>query len=219
MTVSFLKPITLATLFGAAFFNSPYAEARPASPEIDAIVCPAGDEKFVMTLGVDDQFANGPEATRPRLELELHPTIQNFQTTHSLTATKQYDEGTRNSYFVDSFRDLPRPISEGHFITRLNLGGRNDAIYLGKGEKIWDPVVGQRHNYGVEISSASPVWTVSGNLYALDLSTVQLRSSAGTLLDYVNGDVSGSSEREFDVVMQDDTSIDFATLVLCRRTH
>lgn len=219
MTVSLLKPIALAALLGASFIYVPFATARPASPQIDAITCPAGDEKFVMTLGVDDRFRGGQEAARPRLELELHPTIQNFQTTHSLTTTKQYDERTQNSYFVDSFRDVPRPISQGHFITRLNVGGSNDAIYLGKGDKIWDPIVGQQHNYGVQITTAAPAWTVTGNVYSLDLSTVQLRSGAGTLLDFVNGDVSGSSAREFDVVMQDDTAIDFATLVLCRRAH
>lgn len=196
------------------------AEARPASRFIDQITCPAGDEKFVMTLGVDDQFAGGLEVVRPRLEIEQHPTIQNFQTTHSHSDLKQYDENQANSYFADSFRDIPRPISEGYFITAFQNIGGNDALILGKGDKNWTTTPSQRHIYGVRISqAASNGWTVAGNYHSADLSTLPLVSGAGNLLDYINGDVSGSSAREFDVIMQDDTAIDFATLVLCRRTH
>ena len=196
------------------------AYAGPSSKYIDNIKCPVGDQKVVMTLGVDDQFKNGQEVATPRLEIEQHPTIQNFQTRHSYTSLKQYDQNQANSYFADSFRDVPRPISKGHIITAFQNVGHNDTLVLGKGDKNWTTISGQRHVYGVRINqAASNSWNVSGNYYSADLSDLNLVSGAGTLLDFINGDVSGSSAREFDVVMQDDTAIDFATLVLCRRVH
>ena len=203
------------------------ASAQNAQNIINSYSCPPAQQKVVLTLGVDDAFRPGTEEVMPRIELETAPTIVTFQTNHESQypgndiSTNKYDQDRNNSYFIDSFRDVPRPVSSASFITRLNNGGGNDAIILGKGDKTWSTVNSQRHVNGQTISAAGSAagWNVTGNVYVADLALLNMVSGAGTLLDFVNGDVSGSSAREFDVIIQDDTNIDFAALMLCREAH
>lgn len=195
------------------------AEARPASSMIDGIVCPQGEQKFVLTLGIDDKVQNGPEAANPSTDVANQQSIVDYQTQHGHTALRQYDEQIRDKFFADSFVDIPRPVSKGFFIGGIKIGGSNDTLYLGKGDQVSNTNGSTiRHAYGVRLqdTNVKSEWTVTGSYRMLDLSQANLSSGAGTLLDYVNGTVTGSSARELDIIIQDDSPIDFATLVLCR---
>jgi hypothetical protein len=180
------------------------------------MTCSAGEQKMVYMLGVDDGFASsGAEQVAPRANLQTTPAIVTYQQNHNLTSTRQYDQAGANIYFIDSFQGVPKKVTKAWFVTSIKSQGSNDGLYIGNGRRLFSNNTSNRHAYGVNISqAASNGWTVANNIYSVDLSTIDLRSGAGTLLEYIQG--TATKGRPFDVVMQDDGTIDFAALVLCR---
>jgi len=131
-----------------------------------------------------------------------------------------YDETSNDRFFADNINNLPSAITSARIFIGLKSNGSslqfNDALYLGD--------YGNNH-YGVKLQNLSAnggTWShqlvnnsnPTTDVYWNDFRSINFNSplpNTMTLLDYVQ------TNNAFDVLVQDDTSVDFITVTTCSK--
>jgi len=171
------------------------------------LYCIEGGVHFAS--GVDDVFSsgNGNEPASPSPDLQAW-----IADNYAIPGTRDYDEGGSNRYFGHTFTDL-EPIGGtvcgGALSLRLTCGGHNDAIFLQFTDENGD--VDKTRWY--QSLGASPIDSPcngeTATVLKLDLENLQTASSASTnLLPAI------AAHGFLDVLVQDDTMVDFVDLDL-----
>lgn len=180
------------------------AQAAPASPE-PAPCLPVSTQ---VTSGQNDNFAAGPvESPAPRAAV-----VTWINSVYSIAGVRNYDDAQTNQYFAHSFVFAP-PTSQ-HYLTGGAVLGRlqcldfNDGFFLG----FVDAVTGlvPAPYWGGRINQAPIGGICAANPAALAFN-YNLASLPGTGQNLIP---TMASNGFLDVVMQDDSRMDFLTLRL-----
>ena len=215
MRLSVVVPVVVLCLCAAVSLASWRARprAQPAAARtgmglLRAYACKRGETKVVLVKGLEDNFSPAgkePGFLRPGLDKRRWQSI----------GPGSYDQSQPDRYFIDSLQS-PARIRDGLFVIGLKPMGvsdsNNDVISLGD---LLSPF-----HFGDAINRlpALPGWQREGTLYSVQLGDVDFGDAsppAGrTLLAYLDAD---SQPRWLDVLVQDDTSVDFIGLAACVR--
>jgi hypothetical protein len=214
MRLSVVVPVVVLCLCAAVSLASwrarPRAEpaARTGMGLLRAYACDRGETKVVLVKGLEDGFSPAGKERgflRPALDKPRWQSI----------APGSYDQSQPDHYFIDSLQ-APARIRNGLFVIGLKPLGvtdsDNDVIGLGD---LTSPF-----HFGDAIGRLPvlPGWKREGTLYSVQLGDVDFPDSGpGTtrsLLAYLDA---GAEPRWFDVMVQDDTSVDFVGLAACVR--
>lgn len=200
------------------------AGPRPGEALLQAFECHSAEIKRILVRGVEDDFSpQGEERTA------LSPTLES-ERYRSHAARSRYDNSQPDSVFVDHFT-LPARIADGLFVISLRAVGENgnDQINLGDIPSSTDVDPALRDAFGALIAELEQLegWTREGSLYYARLSQMPVRArwmqteegrslepwgERRSLLAYVRD---GQGDRHVDVVVADDTSVDFMGLAVC----
>jgi hypothetical protein len=215
MRLSVVVPVMVLCLCAAVLLASwparPRAEratARTGMGLLRAYACDRGETKVVLVKGLEDNFSPAgkePGFLRPGLDKPRWQSI----------APGSYDQSQPDHYFMDSLQPPPR-IRNGLFVVGLKSLGvtdsENDVIGLG------DMTSPFHFGDGIGHLPALPGWKREGALSSVELGDVDFPDSGAgaprTLLAYLDA---GPEPRWLDVMVQDDTSVDFIGLAACVR--
>lgn len=206
------------------YLPEPETVAEVLTSMSDDLQCKDDEVKELVILGKPDGLEqDGIEATTPSTNITTDPGIVSYMANVNQTALV-YDELSANRYFGDTFMNLPTNITQGdlyiglgeffHFNDSLNVGGYvNDTStttrdYLGT---FLDAAALSTAGFSETLVPAT------GNASAVRLLSQDVAniafSNGGTnyanLLDYMN------AGNDVDIVVQDDTSVDFVAMSLC----
>ncbi|CAA6813715.1 MAG: Chitinase [uncultured Sulfurovum sp.] len=177
---------------------------------VKSFTCEANEVRTVQHYGIEDLFntANGAEVANPSATILGTPWIMNYP--FPVTA---YDEVNNNRIFADTIRNLPSDITKGMFYIGFKSNGSslqaNDTFKLGS--------YASANKFNTRLDNFDATWTnqqVSNtnpttDIYYNKFSNINL--ATGNLLDLAN------SNHEFDVVVEDDTAVDFITVATCSK--
>ncbi len=184
-----------------ALFSEEVAQAAPAP-------APCFPVSTQQHSGVNDSFAAGPaEVPAPRANVLAY-----INTHYSIPGVRNYDDAHANQYFAHSF--LFTPPSAQHVLIgatllgRLQCLGSNDAFYTG----FVDPISGlPPAPYWGGYLTAPPFSAACGTLAAPVDFSINLASTPTTAQNLVP---TMTANGFLDVLMQDDSQMDFLTLRL-----
>ena len=178
--------------------------------------CQAGEIRTIKHYGIEDLFstANGAEVAHPSTAILNTPWINNYP-----FPVTGYDETSNNRIFADTLTNLPSNITKGMFYIGLKSNGSalqsNDTLSIGdyaSGKMMvnthltaLNPQYGWSHQL---VSSTNPTTDIYYKAFS-GINMTQNGNSAGTLLDLVQ------NQNSMDVVVADDTSVDFITVATC----
>lgn len=198
---------------------------RTGMERLRAFQCRRAETKRILIRGVEDGFsASGeePDFIRPGRRSAF---------TESFYRGGSYDQDQVDRRFTDSF-EVPAHVAGGLFVISLRKLGDNDNDTFGIGDitsvsaAAWG---GRQLATGVRLLPRTSGWTVAGPLHFANLADIRFGPpqqvhppgsaavsaaprSFATLLDYVRA---ATSTAWVDVVVQDDTSVDFMGMALC----
>ena len=195
-----------------------------------------GKKVSVVKKGKDDNYSGSKEATSPRALFNSITAISNFQSSHNKSGiSRNYDEGHQNEYFVETIQ-VPKAdkIQKGWIVMRFRDAGglaSTDNVMIGDvagwmakrqtqgngADKVYARLFAKKYpDFKNEINPyGSQVWKIHQptNIVYASLKDVELisKSHSGTsnLLEQLKTD------GLIDVVIQDDTEIDFVGIVRC----
>lgn len=221
---------TTATGLGMAVSGQAAAERRRAEAQprtgmdiLNAHDCGEGETKQILVLGIEDGFSPaGSEAgfIRPG-------RVQSFYLPRE--GAGEYDQVNADRGLADSFR-VEGQVSDGVFVIRSRGLGDNNNDVLQFGALGRDPAatggawIGDRALSGVRTPGG---WSLEGDVLYGGLEDIPLRRRGGGLVptdgpgreavqslrDFFNR---GGDEGWLDVLISDDTAVDFMGLALCR---
>ncbi len=188
--------------------------------------CKTGLVKTVQHYGVEDVFdlSNGAEQAYPSSDVLNWPNVIAYNNNVNQATTSGYDETSNNRIFADSINNLPAGIVSGRIYIGLKSNGsslqHNDTLAIGKYGtsvnsyfetlnklKLADGTGTQPYSTQWQnqlVNTTNPTTDVLWN----DFNRLKFTASS-SLLDYVQ------TSNNFDVVVQDDTSVDFITVATC----
>jgi hypothetical protein len=171
-----------------------------------AYACSRGETKIVLVKGLEDNFSpagNEPGFLRPGLDKARWRSV----------GAGNYDQSQTDRYFYDSLQ-VPARIRNALFVAGLKplpvADSANDVIGLGD--------ISSPFHFGDAIARLPglPGWKREGTLYSVEVGDVGFGDSSParerTLLAYLDG---GTQPRWLDVMVEDDTSVDFVGLAAC----
>ena len=171
---------------------------------VKEFTCDAGEVKTVQHYGLEDSFstANGAEPSTPAPHIALVPWIANYP--FPLTG---YDEVSANRIFAETVKNLPANVVKGNFYIGFKSNGTalqgNDTMTFG--------------NYAnndvktIPLNTLNWTTTAAGGTTIFSNSFNNIDTNNSTLLQMVK------NNQQFDVVVQDDTSVDFITVATCSK--
>lgn len=199
------------------------SSATSALAQIEQFQCPRGLTKIVVMHGQEDEFAAGavePADIRPAL-LQYERYLELSQDRHGIFGFRDYDELGADKFLIDHF-ELPRGIVSGEIVTRLRElpGSKSDTITLGN----YDPTAGPtpiRGEIEYQVDTLDPELRQfqpdAGGLITVDLTQLQHNTSKTdgppTFIEYLN---TRSRPDALDLIIQDDTAVDFFAFLLCQ---
>lgn len=213
--------LVAAGAFGAYGWIMRPAEIGATTPAsgmdiLRAYECRRGETKSIIVRGVEDNHSPAGEEPIFIREGRMNAAVQSF-------ANGSYDQVQPDRRLTDSFKAPPNTAS-GLFLMRLKpvADNQNDSFGIGDLTKR-GPSRLNRGNFGHAISTlgAAPGWSRQGEYYSADLAGIQLMRLAEngsfvptqTLLEFIRA---GGADGWVDYNVQDDTSVDFVGIALCR---
>ena len=198
---------------------------------VEQFQCETNQLRTVQRYGIEDVFdlSNGTEQTYPSTSIIADPNLAASAQLSSAFGGGfvTYDDLNNDRYFADEIKNLPSGIIKGRIFIGLKSNGsslqHNDALHIGAygiqhyGEHLQDltnPVNASSPWEHQLVNSSNPTTDVYWNDFgALNLAggTVGVAGNGGTLLSYVQ------ANNNFDVFVQDDTSVDFITVATCSK--
>jgi hypothetical protein len=185
------------------------------SVNIENFSCQAGEIKTIQQYGVKDLFstANGSEPAHPHPVTALIPSFVTYNNNHN-AGFSNYDNSQVNRQFLENIHNLPANINSGRFYISLKSNGTslqsNDGLVIG------DIVAINRYYQGgsqffSDLASDGWVQFTNANIHTFwnDFSNILFQNGTTTLLQHV------ANNNHFDVYIQDDTSVDYITVVTC----
>jgi len=209
---------TLGITASALLLIASSAFAAPSDDITKDISCNIDETLYVKTVGLEDNFQSGIEITNPRPAVMATSIVTDYLNHHSLSDSRHYDQGTANNFFVESIRlrnlELSnRTVQSGVIMVGMQNPGGNDSLFFGNLAKMGTaPNNTLGKIYAGRISNlVSSGWTKSGTVYYSDLSNLPYTKTGSnkTMLDWVK------KRRFFDILIQDDTHVDFVKIALC----
>lgn len=191
--------------------------ATPGTDFVDRFRCRSGLTKLVVFRGVEDGFSrDGSEESVPRdalLRMEYFAGIHSES--NSAQRWRDFDEIGQDKILVDRF-SVPRHIVSGALVLRIQpeAGSENDYAILGDIEQ--DPRKAQTFltiEFTARLARKAPD---ANGVIAFEFAEFEPKSGnavAGSLLDYLNA---ADRDEDIDFLVQDDTAVDFAALILCQ---
>lgn len=213
MRLSVIVPVAVLCLCAAVAAAAWRGRERPEPPAprtgmglLRAYACVRGETKVVLVKGLEDNFSPAgkePGFLRPGLDKNRWQSI----------GAGNYDQSQPDRYFYDSLR-VPARIRDALFVVGLKplavADSANDVIGLGD---ISSPF---HFGDGIGRLPGLPGWKRQGTLYSVHVGDVAFGDAAPpggrTLLAYLNDD---ARPHWLDVMVQDDTSVDFIGLAAC----
>lgn len=200
--------------------------AHPGMDILEAYSCPRGETKKIYLRGIEDGFSqNGEEPSR------IHKRLMGFESMkHIAKHSRDYDEFGNDKTLVDYF-DIQKNISKGIFLISLktlNQSSNNDRIYFNNYLEL-DFKTAITHRYYVTMSikdfPQDPFWQQHGStLFSVSLDQLNLGQGTttpkniNTILDYLqNGVTPEDTSSILDVMIQDDTVVDFMAIAVCEK--
>lgn len=213
MRLSITVPVA-ALVLCATVLVAAWRERAQASPPaaltgmalLRAYACSRGESKVVLVKGIEDDFS--PAGDEPAF---LRPGLDNARW-RSIGAGS-YDQSGRDRHFVDSLR-APARIRNGLFVIGLKplavADNGNDGI------SISDNTSTSRFSAFIAEVPARSGWKREGALHYARLDGIMLNAPhpmrESSLLDLLRG---GAQPQWVDVIVHDDTSVDFIGLAAC----
>ncbi|MDP2182770.1 MAG: hypothetical protein Q8K99_09405 [Actinomycetota bacterium] len=202
----------------ASFAREPAAEPRTGMEILNAHACGRGETKRIIIRGVEDGYS--PAGEEPGF-------IRAGRTQTSwlpLEGTGQFDQVNADRGLTDSFK-VDGPVSGGIFLIRARSmnGSDNDSLTMGD---LGGDAMGPRFGTLLASLGTDPNWVAEGDRYYARLEDIALDRPANannptgarapdpsvSLRSY-RGEAPGSVW--LDVLVQDDTAVDFMGLALC----
>jgi hypothetical protein len=191
------------------------ASPTPVTDFIEQYQCPRAMKKLVQRRGMEDGFARGDlEPAEPRVALLRNIYFQQLVSRERQTHQKRdYDEGGVDKILLDSFI-VPRSIDSGVLVLRLRgeRGSEADTISLGDFD---EASRAELANAAIHFSAPA---NNKGKAGLLTVRLANFKPSSvnpvkGTLVEYLN---SATRIDALDMMVQDDTVVDFAALIVCQ---
>jgi hypothetical protein len=217
-----VSALVLLACAGLAAFAWTSRPARPpataAATGMDvlrAYKCRTAETKRIIIRGVEDNHSLvGDEPNFVRGGRQFADTLSAF-------AGGSYEQVQSDRRMTDSFEAPPNTAS-GLFLVRLKAVANNDNDTFAVGDVTAqvtaDPTVRRFSSLVVDVGKR-PGWSRRGELHFAELSAIELIQPYTTpslpdrtLLDFIR---SGMNDGWIDVVVQDDTSVDFVGVALC----
>lgn len=181
--------------------------AISASLLIEEFSCRRGETRTVLRRGVEDGYAGGNfEPSRPdRAGSQRIPGV----------GLRDYDDAAPDREFHDYF-EPPRDAVSGLFVIRMTeaADSHNDSFVIGD-DLASRGVTAQAEQTVFQTSvqqlGMDPVWSVTEDVYSVDIANVIL-GPGPSLLDFIRDPAFPGF---VDVVISDDTAVDFMGLALC----
>ncbi|MCK5853894.1 MAG: hypothetical protein KAG56_01645 [Sulfurovaceae bacterium] len=175
--------------------------------------CEDNEIRTVQHYGLEDIFTNGTEPTNPDGHIASVPWIANYGIQPALV---DYDDNRNDRIFADTVQNLPNGIAKGMFYIGLKSNGsslqHNDTLSIGdysvptvKSTALQD--LSNNNWQNQLVGSGNPSTDIYYNSFANI--GVDSSNSSNKLLALAN------TNQRFDVVVQDDTSVDFITVATC----
>ncbi|CAA6823412.1 MAG: Chitinase [uncultured Sulfurovum sp.] len=175
---------------------------------VQSFSCEANEVRTVQHYGIEDLFNtnNGAETANPSSSILNTAWISNYP--YPVTG---YDETSNDRIFADSISNLPSNITKGMFYIGFKSNGSslqaNDTFKIGD--------YANANKFNTRLDSFDSTWTnvqvnnsnPTTDIYYNDFSNIHL--TTGNLLTLAN------SNNGFDVVVEDDTAVDFITVATC----
>ena len=201
-------------------------DSRPATALLQAFQCSISERKEFILRGVEDAYDPSNEEPAELSEQASSPRTQT-RTDRNIFDNSQADNG-----FLDHAA-VPSRISSGLLVIRMRAlptgGSENDVLHIGDRSRVADRYQEPRPVFSRDRPSLEEAgWTRDGDVYSVQISEIPFESQyetvgAGqaalqnqneyaTLLDYIR---SGERFTIVDLMVQDDTSIDFWGLAVC----
>lgn len=193
------------------------SQAATGMDILRAYRCRRGETKSIIIRGVEDQHsAAGDEPNFVRAG-------RHFPDTLTFVAGGSYDQVEADRRMTDSFK-VPANTADGLFLIGLKAVANNDSDTIGIGDfntLASSAPVGKRFSAAVSGLEQLPGWSRQGDLYFAELSGIGLyrgsdpntKTPGRTLLDLVR---SNPDDGWVDVLVQDDTSVDFIGVAVCQ---
>lgn len=208
MRLSLIVPVAVLclcalVLAGAWNGRARSQTAKPTGMELlRGYPCRRSETKIVLVKGVEDGFSpagSEPGFLRPGLDTAHWRSI----------GPGSYDQMQPDHFFVDSLQ-VPARIHDGLFVIGLKSlpvsDSRTDTIAIG------DLLSSVRFTSAISEYPKRDGWTVDGALYYAELGRIELAAQPGNLLTWLR---KGDQPHWLDVMVQDDTSVDFIGLAAC----
>ena len=215
MRLSTIVPVAVLCLCAALAAAAWHARPRPEPPAprtgmslLSAYACIRGETKVVSVKGLEDNFSpagNEPGFLRPGLDKARWRSV----------GAGNYDQAQADRYFYDSLQ-VPARTRNALFVVGLKplavADSANDVIGIG------DLASPFHFGNGIARLPELPGWRREGTLYSAQVGDIALAGTAlpggPTLLTRL-GD--GTQPQWLDVLVEDDTSVDFIGLAACVR--
>jgi hypothetical protein len=215
MRLSVIVPVAVLCLCAAVATAAWRGRARPeATPArtgmalLRAYACSRGETKVVLVKGLEDNFSpagNEPGFLRPGLDKARWRSV----------GAGSYDQSQPDRYFYDSLQ-VPARIRNALFVAGLKplpvADSANDVIALGD--------LTAPFHFGDAIARLPALrgWKRDGTVYSVEAGDVDFGGSGPpgerSLLDHLHRD-GATQPRWLDVMVEDDTSVDFVGLAAC----
>lgn len=216
--ISALVLVACAGLATFAWTQRPIERAATATTGMDilrAYKCRTAETKRIIIRGVED--THSPVGDEPNFIRE----DRRFPDTLSFFSGGSYDQIQADRRMTDSF-EVPANTAGGLFLIRLKAVANNDNDTIAIGDirtyVAPDPAV-RRFSSLVPRLEQSLGWSRQNDIHFAELSAIALRqpnraasSPDRTLLDFIRSGMNGGW---VDVMVQDDTSVDFIGVALC----
>lgn len=198
------------------------SSTTPGMDLADALQCEPGQRRIVEVRGREDGFSrNGHEPARIDPRLLANGYYRDFhEGNNSVAILRKYDESGSDKVFMDYF-DLPPAIGSIQLVLRYRgfPGGENDVLQLG--DLLIDPAGSSstaRAVFGQAVATLpSPRRLDDGSwlvvLDPADMKNIDPRKSRYGFRAFLHD---RSRTQQLDLLISDDTSVDFAALVSCQ---
>lgn len=218
--ISALVVIVCGALSAFAWSNRPVVERKSAVTGMDVLrdfKCRRSETKVILVRGAEDNHSPaGNEPNFIRAERQFPDNLSFF-------VGGSYDQVQADKRMTDSFK-VPVNVSRGMFLIRMKPVANNDSDTIAIGDiRTMAATSASRGRFSLLVVALEklPGWTRQGELHFARLEDIRLNmdavygagASQRTLLDFIR---SGANDGWVDYLVQDDTSVDFAGLVLCQ---
>lgn len=214
MAVLTLTGFTLPQDKGASSFVS----VTPGMDRLDDYTCPKGQKKIQIVLGKEDGFSReGDESAimRPLL-MEFPLYVDYYNEASHVSGFRNFDEGGVDAKLI-TYVDFPAKIEDGIFVARIKFlsGSATDGLYFADiASYAYSKYRANQFSYAVrEILEEHEI----GEEITLTLALSDFKGGLGVLEENLRTFL--KSQREgatLDLMIQDDTIVDFVGLALCQ---